>query len=101
MDISWGLKQTVGWETQTGTLDAYAQPVYQSMGSIAARVNRKVQMVKNADGADVVSNTQVHVLEPVRVGDKIIIGDDVRFVISVGDGLALYGRSPAFYVLYL
>lgn len=101
MDVSWGLKHTVGWETQTGELDEYAQPVFLPMGTIAARVNRKVQIVKNADGVDVVSNTRAHVLKPVLVGDKVTINDEAHYVISVDDGIALYGSVPSFYVLYL
>lgn len=101
MDISWALKQTVQWRTQTGEFDQYAQPIMKSMGTIPARVIRKVQLVKNIDGVEVASSTQVHVTYPVEIGDEIIHQDRVRKVISAKDGIGLYDSKASFYVLYL
>lgn len=101
MNVSWTLRDKVQWATQTGELDAYAKPVFKSMGMISARVNRKVKQVRNQDGAEVVSNTQVHVTDRVLVGDKITINQREHLVLSAGDGLGLYDAKPSFYVLYL
>jgi len=100
MDISWGMLHDVGWETQ-GELDDYAQPIMVHMGTIKARVNHSNKLVRNADGIEVMSNIQVHVFEPVNVGDKITVTEQTYRVISVRDGLPLYGNKMAFRIVYL
>lgn len=101
MNVSWAMNQKIQWSTQTGELDAHAQPIMRPMGTISARVMRKVMLVKNKDGIDVATDTQVHVLDPVQVGDKITHNGRERMVIAVGDGLGLYDTQPSFFILYL
>ena len=101
MNVSWAMKQKVQWSGQTGELDAHAQSLMRPMGTISARVVRKVKLVKNNDGVDVASDTQVHVIDPVQVGDKITYNGRERTVIAVGDGLGLYDTQPSFFILYL
>lgn len=101
MDVSWGMRHKVQWATQTGERDKHAMAIMKPMGTISARVNFKRKLVRNQDGVEVISDTQVHVTDPVKVDDIVTINGQEHTVISVSDGLALYGAKASFYILYL
>lgn len=101
MDISWALNQTVRWEQATGELNQHAQPIRADRGEIPARLARKTQLVRSADGREVVSHAQLHTRQQIGLLDLVTFEGRPYRPVNTGAGLGLYDAEPVFYVTYL
>lgn len=73
------LNQTVTWKAKTGQ-DKFNEPTYSS-SEIAARKQKKRQMVRNAQAEEVISQTTVYTQSAIGLEDQI----DGEQVITVSE----------------
>lgn len=87
------LKQKVSWSKTIGFTDTN-NPIPSDKKTIPARVEKKIKLVKDKHGSEVVSTTTIWVVDAVSVDDLI----DDKQVIAVQDMVKRNGTIEGFEV---
>lgn len=101
MDISWSLNQKVRWFQATGEYDRYAQPLRVDRGEIPARFAHKRKLVRKADGQEVVSESQLHLLVQPGASDCFEYAGRTYYPVHIAEGLGMHDEEPSFWVVSL
>lgn len=85
------LNQQVIWKKVVG-VDAYGKPVL-SQSTIKARIEEQNKLIRDKNGAQVVSKARVFVKDLVNVDDRITLNGKDFIVLSVESCVLLDGRE--------
>ena len=78
------LNQTAAWAVRTGK-DGYGQPTYAAATNINCRWEDKQRLIRNSQGAEIVSQATCYCIENVKEYDQLTYDGRVYIVLSVAD----------------
>jgi hypothetical protein len=94
-------RELITWAPQTG-VDGYGQRLYGSVVSLPSRIDHSTRLVRDAQGEERVSSTQVYLAthEPIGVLDRITLPDGTTPLLLRVDRLADHQGEKWLCVLY-
>lgn len=73
-------------------VNPYNEPQYAEPVTIKCRYEYKNRIVRNTQGEQVPSDARFFTVEPIKSGDRIVIGEEDRTVITAGGQPGLSGK---------
>lgn len=87
------------WSQATAVMDGYGEPV-RTESTILCRWEDRIKLVRNRQGAEVVSEAKVFCAAAVKPGDLLTYGGREREVIAVSSSTSI-GGDETFYEVYV